>query len=191
MKTLIQTSKVILLALIVVTAVSYAQAEWNNPPGSPTTPNAPTPINVSNSIQTKEGSLYATILGADRFCLGSDCIDKWSDVINRGGDNSVDTTNLQNRVTGNCSVGQSIIQINEDGSVVCEDSDKVIQGDTVLPGTQCGYFGYSSDTNNRRNIQIPCGNANISTRSGMQCPSGYERFELASNQYLEQTCVKL
>ena len=69
MKTLIQTSKVLILSIAVLTVMGYAQAEWNNPPSAPTNNNAPTPINVSNSSQVKSGNLTSNVIGANGFCL--------------------------------------------------------------------------------------------------------------------------
>jgi len=77
MKTFIQTSKVLILSIAVLSAMGYAQAEWNSPSGSPTGGNTPTPINVSDSAQVKSGSLTANVIGANGFCLGSDCISEW------------------------------------------------------------------------------------------------------------------
>jgi hypothetical protein len=103
MKTFIQTAKVLLIALLVVTAVSYAQAEWNNaPPYNPSDDqfiaedhNPPAPLNATEAAQVKTGDLgsLATI-SADQFCLITgvdsetgnpelDCLDNgWDDGLN-------------------------------------------------------------------------------------------------------------
>ena len=81
MKTFIQTSKVLILAITVLTAASFAQAEWNNPPSSAPDNNAPTPINVSTSQQDKAGKLTASVLGTNSLCLindgTADCRSEW------------------------------------------------------------------------------------------------------------------
>jgi len=79
MKTLIQTSKVLILSIAVLMVMGYAQAAWDAPSGAPSElNNAPTPINVSNSQQDKAGKLTASVLGADSLCLtGDGCIEEW------------------------------------------------------------------------------------------------------------------
>jgi len=78
MKSLIKTSKVLILAIAVLTIASFAQAEWNNPPSAPTNNNAPTPINVSTSQQDKAGKFTASVVGADSLCLtGAGCLTEW------------------------------------------------------------------------------------------------------------------
>jgi len=83
MKTFIQTSKVLILAITVLTAASFAQAEWNNPPSSAPSNNAPTPINVSTSQQDKAGKLTASVLGTNSLCLindgTADCRSEWGE----------------------------------------------------------------------------------------------------------------
>ena len=49
-------TKIIILALVLVTAAAYVKA-WTGPTLSPPNGNVPAPINVGNSIQTKLGSL--------------------------------------------------------------------------------------------------------------------------------------
>jgi hypothetical protein len=103
MKTFIQTSKTIIIALAVVLAVSYAQAEWNDPSVSPTGGNTPTPINVSSSNQGKVGGFSALNLVSGNktisptYCLTDtagnerDCISNWP---GGGGGTSVVVTDL-------------------------------------------------------------------------------------------------
>ncbi len=78
MKSFIQTFKIIILSLAVITAVSYVQAEWNPPTIDPTGGNAPAPINVSDSDQIKEGgitlggTLFSPKIYAEEICFTGD-----------------------------------------------------------------------------------------------------------------------
>jgi hypothetical protein len=57
-KTFIHTIKGIAIGLVLVAGISYVQAAWAPPTGAPSEENnAPAPINVSSSDQSKEGSL--------------------------------------------------------------------------------------------------------------------------------------
>jgi len=104
MKTLIQTSKVLILSIAVLTAVSYVQAEWGNPEQAPTGGNVAAPINVSSSNQDKEGGFSAAALVADRitsleYCLNGDCIDAWpTGGSEGGGDEGPDSEKNKNNV---------------------------------------------------------------------------------------------
>jgi hypothetical protein len=76
--------------------------------------------------------LLGGIITSPEFCLTNDrCITTWP----TGGGGDVDITNLQNRVTGECSIGQSIIKINADGTVVCGDAEN-----NLPKGQYCGYI---------------------------------------------------
>jgi len=79
MKSLIKTSKVLILAIAVLTIASFAQAAWDAPSGTPSASNnAPTPINVSTSQQDKAGKFTASVVGADSLCLtGAGCLSEW------------------------------------------------------------------------------------------------------------------
>ena len=84
MKTFIQTSKVLILSIAVLTVLGYAQAAWEAPAGEPSASNnAPAPINVSSSNQDKLGGFAAASLVADtitspKFCIpGQGCITGW------------------------------------------------------------------------------------------------------------------
>jgi len=107
MKTLIQTSKVLILSIAVLTAVSYVQSAWDPAPAydpsdsgfNESEHNAPTPINVSNSSQVKTGNFTAKVIGASGFCLGDDCIDAWpTGGSEGGGDEGPDSEKNKNNV---------------------------------------------------------------------------------------------
>lgn len=65
----------VITGLLVVGVVS-AQT-WNAAPSNPPTNNAPAPINVSLTSQNKAGNFVANAIGANAFCMGSDCISAW------------------------------------------------------------------------------------------------------------------
>ena len=95
MKSFIQTSKVLILSIAVLTVLGYAQAAWDAPSGAPSeSNNAPAPINVSDSSQIKSGNITANVIGAGGFCLGTDCITEWPTGGDDGSDGVVNITTL-------------------------------------------------------------------------------------------------
>ncbi len=62
-KDLIQSIKVVFLALVLATGVSFVSAAWNEPTGAPPSNNAPEPINVSGTAQIKDGGVVLSALG--------------------------------------------------------------------------------------------------------------------------------
>lgn len=87
----------------------------------------------------------------------------------------VDTSGLQDRVSGNCVIGSSIRAINEDGSVECEidDDTKYTAGfGLVLVGNE-----FSMDS------------ATIQQRVSVACPDGYAIKEIKVDGGVE--CVQI
>jgi len=72
-------------------------------------------------------------INASEYCLNDSCINDWSEVnrsyyagfgLNLGGNTfSVDTGDIQRRVSSSCATGSSIRVINSDGTVICETDD--------------------------------------------------------------------
>lgn len=58
-KQLLQSAKVIVLALVIGLGVSYLSAAWTGPGGNPPGNNAPAPLNVTTTNQAKGGNPFA------------------------------------------------------------------------------------------------------------------------------------
>jgi len=56
-KQILQTAKIIILALILAFGISYLHAAWTGPTDSPPLGNTPAPLNVGNISQTKSAGL--------------------------------------------------------------------------------------------------------------------------------------
>src|SRR3989344_2383584 len=90
---LLQSVKILTLALVLSIGVQYASAAWIGPTAAPPNENASAPINVGATSQVKSGGLGVTNFLADsvtvggtvnasaitapKFCIGSSCITAW------------------------------------------------------------------------------------------------------------------
>jgi len=68
-KDFIQSIKVIVLALVLSVGISVVSAAWQDAPANPPQSNAPAPINVSSTGQTKEGGLVLNANGGADYGL--------------------------------------------------------------------------------------------------------------------------
>jgi len=159
MKTFIQTSKVLILSIAVLTVLGYAQAAWEAPSGEPSASNnAPAPINVSSSNQDKLGgfaaaSLVADVITSPKFCLpGDDCITEWP--IGGGSGGGVNQT--LTRFTS------SIILSDGGGTVSINDGDYLTNNETPIAGTGVSVNG--------RTVSVDEGY--VQKRVASSCPSG-------------------
>ena len=92
---------------------------------------------------------------------------------------------------GTCSVGQSIVEINEDGSVVCGESSSANE---VLSGTLCGYKNSGSTRSSSGGRSWTTGASFLSCGGGfwdrgntLSCPSGYYKVPLSPTV---ESCAK-
>jgi len=105
-KEISKTIAVVVISSLVVVAVTFAQT-WNSAPSSPPSNNAPAPINVSNTSQSKAGNFTANVIGANGFCLGSSCITAWptSGGVSASDVKIVETPEVVNPAIGTASCG--------------------------------------------------------------------------------------
>jgi hypothetical protein len=75
---ILKSIKIVLLALIISVGVSYVSANWQGPTDVPPKDNTAEPINVTDNLQTKTGSLtVGNTVTTNKICLGLNCITSW------------------------------------------------------------------------------------------------------------------
>jgi hypothetical protein len=113
MTTTFRSSFVLMAAVLFLTGYSFMSAAWSVAPANPPSNNAPTPLNVSATAQTKQGNLTSNIFNAatqmrsPAYCdeTGNNCFD--NDTIDQF---------VQSRT---CPTGQFMRGVNADGTLVC------------------------------------------------------------------------
>ncbi len=96
------------MGIFLVVGVVSAQT-WSAAPSNPPANNAAKPINVSNVSQNKTGNFVANVIGANGFCIGSDCISKWPSKIQESDHiKIVNKKNVKDITTVNCPSGYKV-----------------------------------------------------------------------------------
>lgn len=196
-----QSTKLILLALILSVGVSYVFA-WTGPTATAPNGNTPAPINVSATSQVKSGGLGVTNLVADSLCLGINCITSWP---SGGAGWTTSGTNIYNTNTGNVGIGTATpsqkldVTGNVKGTGLCIGSDCRTSWPSSLVGTH--YDGGMEFENNIRGITpyataysypiyIPTGTSALQGKirfSGGCSGWSFVRFKIGGNYSPEAT----
>jgi hypothetical protein len=155
------------LAIILSVLVSYnfLSAQWQSPSVVAPSGNIATPINISSYYQAKLGDLGAVRMRSGEYCdaAGLNCYTTTElmsggatgitqlttgagillapSTITSTGTVAINSAYTQRRVTATCPVGQSIRQINADGTVVCQITEAPVtclrNGLQYSPGAGC------------------------------------------------------
>ncbi len=167
MEASITIKKIVFLSVIVGGLLSYTflSAQWSGPTAVAPNNNASTPINISSSYQAKLGDLGAIRMRAGQYCdaAGLNCytttdmagggstgitslasgagITLTPATITSTGTVAINPNYTQRRVAATCPAGQSIRQINVDGTVVCQINEAPVtcikNGLQFSPGAGC------------------------------------------------------
>ena len=115
LKKIIKQAAVFVFSVGIVAGIAYAST-WSPAPSNPPSNNAAMPINVSDVGQAKTGNLTANVIGANGFCLGTDCITAWptgsgSGAIPAGNIKIVETATITNPAAGvaSCGTGYKVV----------------------------------------------------------------------------------
>lgn len=155
------------LAVTLCALVSYnfLAAQWQSPSVSAPSSNVATPINLSSYYQAKLGDLGAIRMRSGEYCdaAGLNCytttelmsggatgitqltggagITLTPSTVTSTGTVAINSAYTQRRITTTCPVGQSIRQINADGTVVCQITEAPVtclrNGLQYSPGAGC------------------------------------------------------
>ncbi len=156
MRNSLKTTKAFILGIALAVGGSYAYATWSGPEAPPTGSNTEAPINVSDSLQQKEGSLVLEG-GFRAFMQGI-----FDDVVTIG------TTEPS---TGDAPDGQSLT-LDVEGAVgathYCDEN-----GDNCVAGGEIGTGGGDNSW--------PEGNYCIIQAQNSSCPSGFDLTSSKAN----------
>ena len=153
------------VTLCALVSYSFIAAQWQSPSVSAPSNNVATPINVSSYYQPKFGDLGAVRMRSGEYCdaAGVNCytttelmsggatgvtqltggagITLTPATITSTGTVAINSAYTQRRITATCPAGQSIRQINADGTVVCQVTEAPVKclrnGLQYSPGAGC------------------------------------------------------
>jgi len=153
------------IVLLVLVSYNFLAAQWQSPSVSAPNSNVATPINLSSYYQAKLGDLGAIRMRSGEYCdaAGLNCytttqlmsggatgitqltggagITLTPATITSTGTVAINSAYTQRRITATCPAGQSIRQINADGTVVCQITEAPVtclrNGLQYSPGAGC------------------------------------------------------
>lgn len=161
-QTLLQSTKSIVLGLLIAVGISYVQAAWQGPTASPPNANAEAPLNVSSAGQSKAGGLILNTGGATNGL-----------VVANG---AVQFTSLTN-----CGA----LSTDSSGNLVCGsggDSGPITLVNGVHTSDDCANLAGGGNTVSAGGGEYVC------KVSGASCPSGWTKYQNWSTTQL-RTCV--
>jgi hypothetical protein len=153
------------IALVVLISYNFMSAQWLSSTSTPPNNNVAAPLNISSNYQAKLGDLGAIRMRSGEYCdaAGLNCytttelasggatgitqltggvgITLSPTTITTTGTVAINPTYTQRRIVSACPVGQSLRQINVDGTVVCQITEAPVtcikNGLQYSPGAGC------------------------------------------------------